>query len=187
MTEQNLSEKKTDEIYYIALQNALTSYDQKLWQIPSLFFAAVGLIITNIKPRESSSLQNGLILLIGSLFLQILVLLYTKAHIFHVSIQKKVNEFDNQFKEDSKNAGNPERIPLTSMTNKELEDRMYELEGEYLKNKKGNEGAKFSCIQKFLAKRRVSRCIRTTMLLVFLASFLSSLYYFAYYFRLIHW
>ena len=171
-----------NKTYYSELQAALRSYDQKLWMIPGFFGVAVGLILNNIDLESIKLLKDGLILFIGSLFLLMLILLYNKAHIFHVSIQKKVNEFDNNFNNNIRDNNRIERIPLTSMTEDELDRRINRLEAKYLEDKKSNEGAIFNCIQKFLAKRYVSSWVRNIMLLTFIISFLAAIFLFSYYF-----
>ena len=167
-----------DENYYKELQNTLRSYDTKLWQIPSLFFIVVGFILANLNFNSLNSIKNGVTLLLGTIFLWILILLYNKAHLFNVSTQKKTNEFDNNF--NSINTSKIKRIPLISMTDKELSDRIRYLEQEFSDNPRGNQGASFGYLQKVLGEVRVSWWLRTTMLLTFLGSFLFLVLYIVY-------
>jgi hypothetical protein len=158
--EQNM---KTDDSYYAAAQAALLNYDSKLWQIPALFFALIGLLVKDVE--FCLNLENGVIFIFISVALLILILLHNKAHIFHVSISKKINEIDNKYNDQVK------RIPLTSMDNQELEIRMNELERKFL-DKEVNEGAQFNCLQKFLARERISTWIRNSMIISFIIFFL---------------
>lgn len=160
-----------DTDYYKEIQSTLRAYDQKLWQIPSLFFVAVGFIFLNFK-LENEPLRNVAVLFVGFLFLLILILLYNKAHIFHVSIQKKINEFDNKFnKNDSVLI---KRMPLTSMTQKEFDERLRYLEQKEkedeqrsdLGTKPTNERARFSKIRKWLAQTTVSFWVLWSMIVV---------------------
>ena len=160
-----------DKDYYNAAQSALLNYDTKLWQIPALFIALVGLLIKNIE--FDFTIENGVIFLFGSFALFILILLHNKASIFHISITKKINEFDNKFNSINNNQ-QIKRLPLTSMNDNELKVRINELERKELEKEK-NEGAKFNCIQRFLAQRRISSWIRNLMLFTFSITFLFSI------------
>ncbi len=159
-----------DKDYYNAAQAALLSYDAKLWQIPALFIALVGLLIKD--SNFNFTFQNGIIFLFGALALLILVLLHNKASIFHISISNKINEFDN-FNDQNKNL-QIKRIPLTSMNDEELRVRINELEKKELK-KERNEGAEFNCVQKFLAHYRISSWIRNIMLITLFATLFFSI------------
>ena len=161
-----------DRIYYQEAQAALRNYDQKLWLIPGLFFVAVGFILENIMLSSKGLLQNTIILFIGSLFLLILILLNNKAHIFHISIQKKINEFDEKYNKENLDKNKIERIPLTSMTSKKFELRLNSLERDFLESG-GEKGAKFDFTQKSLAKVTVSWWIRWIMIIIFLITAIS--------------
>lgn len=144
--------------YYPEAQNTLRSYDQKLWQIPSLFFISIGFIFQNLKLDEFTE-ENIWILVFGILFLLILILLYNKAHIFHVIIQKKINEIEKSQKELGY-----KKVSLTSMTNHQLKVVLNGLEKEELSDPKSNLGARFNCLKKALANFRVSSWILNIML-----------------------
>ncbi|HUW72096.1 MAG TPA: hypothetical protein VMV66_02850 [Candidatus Humimicrobiaceae bacterium] len=168
-----------DEEYYSELQASIRSYDAKLWMIPGLFFVVVGLIIGNLD-YVTLSFKNAIISFCGSFFLWILILLYTKAHIFHILIQKKIKEFDDKFNSIENNK-RIERIPLTSMHEKKVKSIMEKLEKikkeEEKKGEKGDvdAGAGFDRFQKFIADRRVSKWIRTIMFSAFIISSLFSI------------
>jgi len=159
------SYKFQDDEYYPELQASLRSYDEKLWQIPALFSAVVALILGSIDRDNflSGSISDTIVSFFGTLFLFLLILLFYKAHFFHVSIQKKINEFDKEFnKKDTK----IKRIPLTSMASDELKDR--------LKNLKGDDESRFASnhFQEWLIERRVSSWMKFAMLLIFTLNFL---------------
>ena len=161
---------KEDKTYYQEAQATLRSYDQKLWLIPGLFFVVVGFIFENIEFSIYSVglndlIQNVIILFIGISFLLILILLYNKAHIFHVLIQKKINDFDDE--KNKKKENKIKRIALTSMTPEEFKERIDLLKEEFSKSD-GKKGAKFDPLQKFLAERTVSTWIRWIMITVFI-------------------
>ena len=174
-----------DEIYYKELQNTLRSYDQKLWMIPGLFFVVVGLVINNLDDNIILSLKNAIISSFGSFFLLILILLYTKAHIFHIFIQKKIKEFDDEFNSIENNE-RIERIPLTSMHETKVKSIMEKLEEikkeEELKGEEGDRdaGAGFDTFQKSVATIRVSKWMRIIMLIAFISSSLFSIICFIY-------
>jgi len=157
-----------DRTFYQEAQATLRGYDQKLWLIPGLFFIAVGFIFENIIFKTQLNLEellrNAIILFMGSLFLLILILLNNKAHVFHISIQKKINEFDEEY--NNKEDVRIDRIPLTSMTIQELNLRMNILEKQFLESE-GTKGANFTCIQKVLARVKVSSWIRRIMIMIF--------------------
>lgn len=154
--------KLQDKEYYPELQATLRSYDEKLWQIPVLFSAVVALILSSIEFEKiiSISIKNIIVLFFGAIFLFLLILLYYKAHFFHISIQKKINQFDGEFKKGKKDR--IKRIPLTSMMTSELEERLEELK------KTQNAGFESSPFQEWLIKRRVSSYIKFAMLLTFI-------------------
>ena len=162
----------TEDTYYTALQSALINYDNKIWQIPGLFFGVATLLANYIfgKPPEFGVL---IISIFGSFALFILILLHNKAHIFHVSIQKKINEFDKYYSKFDKTE--IKRIPITSMGAKKLKLRFSELEVNFLN---GNEdiGAKFNCVQKWLACLQVSWWVRWIMHVTFLVNIIYVLF-----------
>jgi hypothetical protein len=168
-----------DEEYYSELQASTRSYDAKLWMMPGLFFVVIGLIVGNLD-YVTLSFKNAIISSCGSFFLWILILLYTKAHIFHILIQKKIKEFDDKFN-SRKNNKRIERIPLTSIHEEKLKSIMGTLEKikkeEKEKGKKGDAdaGAEFDRFQKFIADRRVSKWIRIIMFSAFIISSLFSI------------
>jgi len=141
-----------DDIYYKELHASLRSYDTQLWTIPGLFFVVAGIIIENGK--------NTTILILGLIFLAALIILFEKTHFFNMSIQKKINKFDKKFNEKQDEKG-LKRMPLTSMSDRELEERLEEL----IKDKESE--FKLSFFQKWLIRVRISSWIRNTMLLVF--------------------
>src|SRR3989344_1021254 len=104
--------------------------------------------------------------LLSAVAMWALILLYNKAHIFHISAQKKINEFDRAHKEREPNAIS--RIPLTSMTRGELLSRLAELE---------KQGATFGNVQIFFGLLTVSWWVRTSMLVIFFLTSLGSVYY----------
>ena len=161
-----------DDDYYEELHAALRSHDNKLWMIPGLFFSVIGLVIANLNLTEAGFLKDLLILFIGFIFLWLLLLRYNKTHIFHIFIQKKINEFDNKHNKMIKNG--IKRIPLTSMHENETRRIIKDLEKRY--SKKHNEGAKFNIIQKSLSDIRVSVWIRNLMVLTLLSLFLFIVY-----------
>jgi len=153
-----------DDDYYEELHAALRSHDNKLWMIPGLFFSVVGLIVINLNLNQSSLIKDLLLSLIGFIFLWLLLIRYNKVHLFHIFIQKKINEFDNKHNNKIKNG--IKRIPLTSMRRDETKKAIQYLEKKSLKS---NESARFNFIQKCLAGIRVSSWIRNLMILTLLS------------------
>ncbi|MFH1694650.1 MAG: hypothetical protein ABH880_02770 [Patescibacteria group bacterium] len=154
---------ENDEIkdvdYYRTAQAALLSYDSKLWQIPALFFTVVGLLIGGVGFNLASPV-DGVLYLFGSILLWVLILLHNKAHVFHVSIAKKIDEFDSKIESKIK------RIPFTSMSKTDLNKRICELEER--------PDVSFSWFQKSLASITVSKWIRRTMVTTFVCTLLLS-------------
>lgn len=170
---QNMKTRITDETYYSSLQSALNSYDAKLWQIPGLFLTVAAILAANIgftMQFPEISFRNGLISLLAADAFLILILLHNKGHIFHISIQKKINEFDLQASDNGGGDGKvPKRIPINSMDPKTLTRRLNELEMTSLN---GDEvtGARFSATQKALAQVFVSGIVRWSMMVIFVAT-----------------
>lgn len=108
------------------------------------------------------SWENFTISFFGSLGLFILILLHNKAHIFHISIAKKINELEEKNK--------LEIFPLTSIDKDDFKIRINDLERNYLKNKK-HIGAKFGCVRKNLAFLTISSWVRNIMIISFLITF----------------
>jgi len=157
-----------DKNYYSELQSALRNFDTKIWAIPGLFFGAVGLVMTNIDfsfDKFPALIKNTIIVFFGLLFLSILLLLFYKAHFFHISIQKKVNKFDKEFNEKQDNTA-LKRMPITSMSARELKLRLKELEDD--------QEAEFyiAPIQKWLIQRTVTDWIKRVMWLIFIIGLL---------------
>jgi hypothetical protein len=161
--------KKVDNEYYSELHGALRSYDEKIWIIPGLYLVVIGLLSSNFNFSEIYSWENLIISLIITITVFILVLFYNKATIFHISIQKKINEYDNIF--NDRDGDKIRRIPLTSMDRKEFDIRINELEKNELAGEK-NEGARFNFIQLVFARRQVSMWTRNTMLTTILLAFI---------------
>ncbi|HEY4525084.1 MAG TPA: hypothetical protein VJL39_01820 [Candidatus Paceibacterota bacterium] len=154
-----------DDIFYSEVQATLRTYDAKLWTIPGLFFTIVGFAFFYLQ-NQSAGPKKGVALLLSAVAMWALILLYNKAHIFHISAQKKINEFDRAHKEREPNAIS--RIPLTSMTRGELLSRLAELE---------KQGATFGNVQIFFGLLTVSWWVRTSMLVIFFLTSLGSVYY----------
>ena len=155
--------QQMDEAYYSELHATQRDYDSKLWQIPVLYLAALAFTVDNIFFKDILNIKNLPTYFISTLVFWILILLYNKAHVFHISIAKKINEFDVIYNENAV----IKRMPLTTMTSSELDARIKELN----ENKAGSTGAEIKGMKAFLAKRTVSFWVLNSMVLFFIISF----------------
>ena len=157
-----------DDLYYRELQSAARSYNTKLWTIPGLFGGLIGLIVTNlnfpeffIRSNIYIELKNTIILFIGCLFGYVLILHFYKAHFYHLSIQKKIDKFDNIF--NTKQCKNLERISLESTSDIKIKKRICELEFDK------EDKCDFTYLQKYLITEQVSPWVKRIMI-IFLVS-----------------
>jgi hypothetical protein len=141
--------EENNKAYYKILHSAAQHFSTKLWAIPAVFFAILGLMWANIDFNNFFILKNFIILIFGILIIIFLLIEFCNDHFCFLSISKKISEYDNSRTENTE-TNNIKKIPLYSLTDKQICERMQEM--------KKNSKDEYNCdkFREFLIRSRVS-------------------------------